>query len=77
MYGVTSSRGLHPPYRALGPLQQTSPVRVEKLRDGVYRIEWGDGPGAAFAIVNFTRSEFVEDSNPTNPKNVSFDRRDF
>ncbi len=75
-YYVTSS-SVFAGYRSLGPLKpnQTTPVTLEDRGNGVFRIQWGEPPGAQYAIIDIRKMRYVEDSNPANPKNVPFARR--
>ena len=73
-YYVTALKGSHFGYRRLGRLKpdQTKPVSIKSYGDGVFRIQWGSGSTAQFAIIDVKKEQFVEDSNPANPKNQSF-----
>jgi hypothetical protein len=64
-------------YRTLGPLQpdQTTPVNLESMGNGVYRIQWGEAPASVFAVIDFQKAMFVEDSNTSNPRNEPFERQ--
>jgi hypothetical protein len=73
-YYITSKDGVHYGYRPLGRLQpnQTTPTALEKLGDGIYRINWGSAQTQSFAIIDVGKAQFVEDSNPKNPRNQPF-----
>ena len=76
-YYVTSSNLFDTGFRDLGPLKpnQTTPVTLEDRGNGVFRIQWGEPPGAQYAIIDISNRRYVEDSNPINSKNVPFARR--
>lgn len=52
-----------------------SPANVEILSDGVYRIQWGTASSSFFAVIDVAESVIVEDSNASNPKRESLNRR--
>lgn len=75
-YYITSQSSRNYGYRTLGPLRpdQMTPATIERLDDGVYRIQWGSTSDAAFAVIDFKQGRYVEDSNLSNPSNQPFAR---
>ena len=73
-YYITTSSGSHLGHRTLGRLKpdQTKPVLLDRQGNDRFRIRWGSSQGAQFAIIDVKNEQFVEDSNPANPKNQSF-----
>jgi hypothetical protein len=73
-YYVTKPNGVHYGYRPLGRLRpnQTTPAVLKSLGRGVVRIQWGDAASATYAIIDFDKQRFVEDSNQANPKDQPF-----
>lgn len=63
--------------RPLGPLTagQRGPATLENLGNGIFRIQWGIGSTAPYAIIDTRKEIIVEDSNRANPKNQPFRKR--
>jgi hypothetical protein len=54
-----------------------TPVKVQLIRDGVYRLQWGANSQSFFAEIDVTRSVILEDSNSRNSnKSVEEGNRD-
>lgn len=60
--------------RFLGSAQVGRPPEAELFDEGSgrFRIGWGSGRGAAYAVIDSTNRKIVEDTNGANPSNESF-----
>ena len=76
-YYVMTTSGVKYNYRSLDRFRpgQTTSAKLDSVGLDTYRIEWADESARAFAIIDFKNGHYVEDSNPTNPKNQPMERR--
>lgn len=60
--------------RFLGPAQVGRPPKAELFDEGSgrFRIEWGSGRGAAYAVIDSINRKIIEDTNGANPSNEPF-----
>ena len=60
--------------RSLGPVDvdQSALPTIKEEAEGIYRITWGSGPGAAFTVLDVSHKTYIEDANPENTRNEPF-----
>lgn len=60
--------------RFLGPVHVTSTDKPVMVREGFlrYRISWGPGASAAFALIDFNERKIIADTNQANLANEPF-----
>jgi hypothetical protein len=60
--------------RFLGPVTVISTDKPFIVKEGFqrYRISWGSGPSAAFALIDFNERKIIADTNQANPANQPF-----
>ena len=59
---------------SLGParVDEAAEPKVQKQAPEVYRIDWGTGPNAAYAILDLKHGRILEDANPATKRNMLF-----
>lgn len=56
----------------LSKVDDSSAPTIKELSSGVFRITWGKGQNAAYAIIDVERGLIIEDSNSANERHFPF-----